>query len=907
MSLIRPELWQRASPLLDELLELGPPDRTRRLAALAAQDPELAAELERFLSAGARAESEGFLAGDALALSESPTLAGLRIGPYVIDELLGEGGAGSVWRARRSDGRAGPPVAIKLLHLSLLGRTGALRFEREGAILARLAHPNIARLLDAGIAPGGQPYLVLDLVEGETITRHADDRRLGIDERLALFDDVLAAVAHAHSHLVVHRDIKPGNILVDAQGHVKLLDFGIAKLLEQTDEGATRTATGHRALTPHHAAPEQLQGLPVTTATDVYALGVLLYQLLVGRHPTAADPTRADDAWRATLETEPLPLTKALAGAGAEAEAIAAARGTNVVRLRQRLRGDLENIVARMLRKLPSERYQTVAAVADDLRRFRRNEPVSARPDSLGYRLAKLVRRRRGVVIAGAAAVLSLAVGLVGTISQAQRAAMERDNALRQLSYAESANEFVTFLLDQAGGDKPFTTAQLLARGEQLLTRQFANDGATRARLQMHLSGLYAQANRQQEATRLLQQAKGAAEGSGDTVLRSLIDCAMGWQLSETGSGAAALAMIEASVAALQSVRERTPDRSALAECLMARAQVHFVRGDDAAAGRDLEAALAEIGTPRTDQRTLVVRIRSTQAVVQHRLGQAAAAVQIYERILADLDAMGRGDTQLAAALYGNMGALLSMSGQTRQARMASGRAVAILRDAGDTEPVIEAVHAKLLADLGQAGEARVMVDRAIGAARAAGNQRALTIALQNAASIALSAGDWAGAAGRLQELGAEHARATTVGLHARTYLAALRGELALVPGHGDVADARAALDRSLAQLGTATNDAVVVRARVAAAALHLHQGDLALAQAHASRAVADARAAKAGFPHSRGVGLALVALGQVQQAQGDSAAARATWTEALAELRVSDGDDAPAVAAVRALLRDAG
>lgn len=901
MPLIRSELWQRASPLLDELLEIDPPERTRRLRALAAEDPALVHELERFLSAGARAESEGFLTGDAMALAESPSLAGLRIGPYVIEAALGEGGAGSVWRARRADGRAGPPVAIKLLHLSLLGRTGGLRFEREGAILARLTHPNIARLLDAGIAPGGQPYLVLDLVEGETIDRHADLHRLGIDARLALFDAVLAAVAHAHSHLVVHRDIKPSNILVDTHGHVKLLDFGIAKLLEQTDAGATRTATGHRAMTPHHAAPEQLQGLPVTTATDVYALGVLLYQLLVGRHPTAADPTRVEDAWRATLDVEPLPLTKALAQDPQAAEAIAAQRGTTVARLRQRLRGDLENIVDRMLRKAPHERYQTVAAVAEDLRRHRRNEPVSARPDSFGYRLVKLVRRRRGIVIAGTAAVLSLAVGLVGTISQAQRAQQERDYALRQLSYAESGNEFITFLLDQAGGDKPFTTAQLLARGEQLVERQFAADPALRARLQMHLSGLYAQAGGHAPALRLLQQARGAAEGSGDTALRSLIDCALAWQAHETGSGAAALASADAAIATLRAEGGRNPDRSALAECLLARSQLHFVRQDDARAARDLEAALAELGTPRPDQRTLAVRIRSTLAVVQHRRGQAADAVRTYEHMLSDLAAMGRGDTQLAAVLSSNLGALLSSSGQTLRAREASARAIAIQRDAGETDPVVEAVYAKVLSELGDEASARASIARALEQARRSGNPRMQAIALHNAAAIALAAHDDATVEAHLREVEA----AAGAGAPGRLTRAALRAEVALA--RGDAAGARRLVDAALADPGaTPRTDPSWVRARIVAAAALRALGDLTQAQAQATQAVADARGALGGFAHSRWVGLALLELGRVEQARGDAAAARAAWSEALEHLRASEGEAGPTTATVRAALRSA-
>ena len=391
MTLPDAERWKRLSPLLDGLLDLEPEARAARLAALRGEDPELAAELAALIADAERAEGTRFLAGRAAAPepdgAEAASLAGQRIGAYVLEAPLGQGGTGTVWRGRRADGRFEGAVAVKLLHLSLVGRTGALRFEREGMVLARLSHPHIAHLLDAGVEAGSQPYLVLELVEGERIDRHCDARQLGVAERVALFRVVLEAVAHAHRHLVIHRDIKPGNILVDHEGSVKLLDFGIAKLL-QGDDGAVPpgdlTGDGMRALTPDYAAPEQLRGEEVTTATDVYALGVLLYQLLTGRHPTAPPHATPADAIRATLDTDPERLSTAVTTTGdvpAEAIArIADARDTSPARLKRQLGGDLENIVAKALRKVQAERYPTVDAFAEDLRRWAAGEPVSARP-----------------------------------------------------------------------------------------------------------------------------------------------------------------------------------------------------------------------------------------------------------------------------------------------------------------------------------------------------------------------------------------------------------------------------------------------------------------------------------------------------------------------------------------------
>lgn len=296
MSLPDAARWLRLSPLLDELLDLPDAARPARLAALQRAHPDLADALARLVADGGRAQADGFLTGavPASALDVTPAqggdagLAGTRLGAYVLEAPLGRGGSGSVWRARREDGRFEGQVAIKLLHLSLLGQAGAERFRREGSILARLAHPHIARLLDAGITAGGQPYLVIELVQGQRLDHHCDARQLSVPQRLRLFEDVLRAVAHAHGHLVVHRDIKPGNILVTPDGTVKLLDFGIAKLLDADQAAGPSTDLTRdwgRAMTPEYEAPEQLRGDPVTTATDVYALGVLLYELLSGRLP----------------------------------------------------------------------------------------------------------------------------------------------------------------------------------------------------------------------------------------------------------------------------------------------------------------------------------------------------------------------------------------------------------------------------------------------------------------------------------------------------------------------------------------------------------------------------------------------------------------------------------------------
>ena len=298
--------WRSLSPHLGRALELPDDERAAWLESLRARDPALATDLESLLEERRVLSREGFLEGTAPRPPAPASPAGRAFGAYTLVSLIGQGGMGNVWLARRSDGRFEGRVAVKLLNPGLVGHVAEERFRREGTILARLAHPHIARLVDAGVSPDGQPFLVLEYVEGEQIDRHCDGRSLGVEARLRLFLDVLAAVSHAHSHLIVHRDIKPSNVLVGADGQVKLLDFGIARLLDgEAPSGGTTALTreGGRVLTPEYAAPEQVTGGPVTTATDVYSLGVLLYVLLGGRHPAASALPSPAGLLRAIVET----------------------------------------------------------------------------------------------------------------------------------------------------------------------------------------------------------------------------------------------------------------------------------------------------------------------------------------------------------------------------------------------------------------------------------------------------------------------------------------------------------------------------------------------------------------------------------------------------------------------------
>ena len=425
------ETWGKLSPLLDELLDLPDDERDARLAALRLQDPPLAEAVAAMLQHLPAIERGEFMS--AAALPKPGGLAGQSIGPYTLVREIGHGGMGTVWLARRTDGRYEGEVAIKFLRSGLFGHGDAERFQREGSILARLSHPHIARLLDAGVmADGAQPYLVLEYIDGEPIDEYCRRLALPVAARLGLMLDVLAAVAQAHNRLILHRDLKPTNILVTKAGDVKLLDFGIAKLLDDTGGDQTAlTARAGNAFTPEFAAPEQLQGGDVTTATDVYALGVLMYILLGGDHPTAAATEAPLDRMRSVIETVPKRLSEAVLRRGGPTTRWS----PESRKLAGEVRGDIETIVAKALKKWPSERYANATEMGDDIRRYLAHEPISARPDTPLYRTTKFVQRHAAGVAMASIAAMALGAGIGVALWQAREARAQRVQAEGLIEY----------------------------------------------------------------------------------------------------------------------------------------------------------------------------------------------------------------------------------------------------------------------------------------------------------------------------------------------------------------------------------------------------------------------------------------------------------------------------------------
>ena len=438
------------SRLLDEAMDLAAGDVERWLAALPPHHRPFAPRLREMLAQYSPDKRINFMAqGPRLAAFEPEAAVareGARVGPYRLLRLLGRGGMATVWLAERDEGGPRRAVALKMPLWTLGTRHDAERFERERDVLARLEHPHIARLYDAGVTPAGQPFIVLEHVDGQSIHVFCDTRRWGIDQRLRLFLKVLEAIDHAHKHLIVHRDIKPANVFVDDDGHVKLLDFGIAKLLDDHANAAaasTLTRDAGCAMTPRYAAPEQIDRKPVSVATDVYSLGVLLYELLCGASAYGTSDHSLANAVHAVLHVDPVPPS----GSAIDKEAARVRGLRDPGQLRAALRGDLDTIVLKALRKSPTERYGSVERFADDIRRHLAHLPIGARPQTPWHRGRLFVRRHR-------AASLVAACGVVTSVTLGAMAWQQHVASLQQGQRAEAVRDFMFDLVEDAEVDE---------------------------------------------------------------------------------------------------------------------------------------------------------------------------------------------------------------------------------------------------------------------------------------------------------------------------------------------------------------------------------------------------------------------------------------------------------------------
>ncbi|MFN7977292.1 MAG: serine/threonine-protein kinase [Vicinamibacterales bacterium] len=731
-----PVRWARIEALLDAALDLPPGERHAHVIAACGDDADLARDVLALVDADARAD--GFLdtptperLGALLEGGADPDVAvatGRSIGAYRVTGVLGQGGMGVVYEAVRADGQFEQTVAIKVMRWAGTDAATRQRFLRERQILASLAHPHIARLLDGGVTDDGLPYFVMErVVPGTPVTQWCESRGLDVPARLALMLQACDAVQFAHRRLVVHRDLKPSNILVDQNGDVKLADFGIAKLLAD-DEAPFATRTDARPLTPAYAAPEQVTGGEITTATDVYGLGVVLYVALTGRLPYDVETTRATDWARAITDTAPLRPSLAV----------------HEPRLRARLAGDLDRIVLKALEKEPSRRYVSIEALADDLRRHLDGRPVLAHEPSRWYRLRKFAGRNRALVGAAAALLLTLTVGLAATAWQARI-------ARAQAARAEAVQQFLVSIFQQADPDRErgveLTAKQILANGTARIDTEFAAQPDVRVSLWdvVHeLQSRLGDYRAMEEASR--RQAEAAAQAFGTSsreyghAMRQLANA-----LLEVEQPAAAKAALEIAMPILARTAGERSDE--MVEALTVAGGVALTEGrraDDIAAHRRALAIAGELyGVDSAEaariENDLIVAIGSSPEALE----RSAHVSAVYGR------AYGTESYLYTLARY-NEGFQLYDAGRWSEA-LARFREVAPIQEKllGATHPKTALTYRQLARVAAMEGDftlARRMMDQAIAAlsAQYGGRSTAVALAQGQLANVARLQGRYA-------------------------------------------------------------------------------------------------------------------------------------------------------------------
>jgi serine/threonine-protein kinase len=831
--------WSRLEDVFAEVAALPEGERDRRLAELCGRDLELRSEIASLLAADASA-------GDFLERSPIPADAapppssalGLRLGPWRVVSRLGQGGMADVYLGARDDGEFHRQVAVKIFRQDA-DRAGLVdRFRAERQILASLDHPNIARLLDGGTTADGLPYLVMEHIDGIPIDRYCRERNLGIDARIDLFRQVCAAVQYAHQNLVVHRDIKPSNILVTPDGRPHLLDFGIAKLLEGSALADPPTRTGQRLMTPHYASPEQVEGRPVTTASDVYSLGVLLYVLLTGSLPYRLDPGRVGAVEQAVLEQEPAPPSHALAAGGGD----------------RRLAGDLDNIVLMALRKEPRRRYPSVELLAEDLRLYREGMPVRARPATWSYRTARFVGRHRvGVGLAAGLFLLVLALA-VGMTLQAARLARQRDEIRRERDKAVEVARLLENVFAVSDPNK--------ARGETITARELLDQGAARVQ----------------------------GELKGQPEVQAALAATIGKAYANLGLNDRSLPLIERSLTLRRRIYgAEHPD---VAESLDALGILAQVRGDlDRAEALHRQALAMREKLLGPDDPAVADTLNSLGTDLCAK-AQYAAAEPLFRRALAlNRRRFGNAHPEVATNL-GNLGLLEKQLGHHAAAEALYREALAIMRQVyGPAHPSI-ALQLNNLATLqmerGDFAAAEASYREALAVAHRLYGEEHPDIALQlhNLGSLAAYRGDSAGAEALLRRslemrrklLGPEHEQ-VSLGLNNLARVLEERGELAAArPLYEEsLRIARKVFGEEHPRVaGTLSNLSSITAA----------QGDLATAERLARQALAIRR--KTLGPAHPDVGSSIASVGWLRLTQGHPAEAEPLLRQGLEVLRAS-------------------
>lgn len=709
------ERWHKVTGIFSAVRSLQGTARDRELSARCAEDERLRADVETLLDADPDAECfviqlaarAGIATPEAEEVLHAP---GRRIGAYRLLRLLGRGGMGVVYLAERADELYSKQVAIKLLPIGLETAEARERFERERAILAQLDHPGIARLLDGGVTPEGTPYYVMEYVPGEPLDRYCERHGLDIEARLQLFRQVCEAVHYAHRNLVIHRDIKPSNILVTQDSGARLLDFGVAKLLEPRDaDVATATLPDRRYVSPTYAAPELLGGGRVTTACDVYGLGMVLYELLAGATPFG-DEKRTPMEWVETvrdLRAQP-PSQACVLGAAWCA----------------RLRGDLDTITLKALSSEPDRRYESVQALLDDIERHRTGRTVEARPDSLGYRFGKFWQRHRVAVTLVVMLAVSILAGLVVSVWQAHQAALARDRArleaVRAQEEADRASRVARFLGElfmaanpESEGGASLSALELLDSGVEMIEEKFPDDPLIRAELQHKVGAIYVDYRMPEKAEALLTKAletRRASLGPGHADTVDVLNT-LGVLAYQTGDYELAGEYLEE---ARRFLETNDGDALRLASTLNVLGLLHKRQGryDEAIADYELAAKIYQVESDGDD--AALGRVFNNLGTVYHDMSRHEEAIPNFERALAIYETSVGPDHYLTAGALGNLAMARRLSGDLEGVEEQLRRVVRIMEsDWGHDHPSVainQSELARALTDLGKVEEAEALL-----------------------------------------------------------------------------------------------------------------------------------------------------------------------------------------------------
>jgi eukaryotic-like serine/threonine-protein kinase len=849
--------WHDLEALLDGIIVLHVNERERALAELARNRPDAADQLRQWLAAIER--SEGFLEPSQDAAAPAPSVL---VGVWRLSHPIGRGGMGEVWLAERDDGAFAKQVAIKFIRTDRAGLRERLVQERN--VLARLEHPHIARLLDGGIGADGHPYLVTEFVEGIALDRWCRERTPDLDTRLSVFRQIAMAVAHAHANLVVHRDLKSANVLVDAHDRAKLLDFGIAKLLA---DDTTRDATEH-ALTPDCAAPEQMTSAPITTRTDIYALGALLYQLLTGQPPLAVRGLSLAELLRRVCEEIPV------------APSVVAAHADGVPP-RQRS-ADLDAIVLKALAKRAEERYATVEAMLADIDNAAALRPVTARHATRGYRARRFLRRNKLAVAAAACVACVFALGLAGTLWQAHVAAAERDRAQGELESAQAemdsndaADEFLMSLI--GGGDDKATSAavhEVIERGRRFVDNAATTDPAFRAAILGKLAGFAKQAGdikTMADMVASLRRDYGHAMSLRQQVFST---CSLAQADFYIGENEAGRALVTEGARLGEDLRGSA--RGALAYCLGGQALYAERFGDVPAALAFAERAVQEAWRlpPSTRARAQQVRLTTILASIKLRSGDVPAALALLEPLRER--ALGSGLADVGSLVLSSLGDAYESAGRLAEAEHCYEASLAELQGTGRNLAIAYGLvrYARLKNLLEQPLVARQMIERANGMYADLVGKHAATVghAALELAKAELQLGNYERVTVELDRAEANYRTSLAPHSEFRVYPALIRARLDLALGATD--RAQAGVEGVLAQLREWNIEGSSASCQALLAEIALKRGDAASAEDAARSALALHRARLTASDWRIAddevlLARALAARGRVDEAQG--------------------------------------